>query len=161
MSGAAVHEPRDEYWMQQALQQARLAQQQQEVPVGAVLVVDDQLVSSGFNQSISSADPTAHAEIVALRSACDQLHNHRLPGATVYVTLEPCMMCAGALVQARISRLVYGATEPKAGAVDSHPLLSSAWLNHQVAVSAGLLAEPCGQVLSEFFAARRAQTSQA
>ncbi len=161
MSGATAHEPRDEYWMQQALQQARLAQQQQEVPVGAIVVVDDQLVSSGFNRSICSHDPTAHAEIVALRSACEQLHNHRLPGATLYVTLEPCMMCAGALVQARVKRLVYGATEPKAGAVSSHALLSSGWLNHQVSVSAGVLAEPCGQLLSDFFAARRAQASQA
>ena len=150
----------DEYWMTQALQQAKLAQQQQEVPVGAVVVVGDELVSSGFNQSILSCDPSAHAEIVALRNAGQALLNHRLPQATLYVTLEPCMMCAGALLQARVERLVYGAQEPKAGAVQTHPLLSNAWLNHRMAVSGGVLADTCGQLLTEFFAARRAQANR-
>ena len=160
MSGLAPDLARDEYWMLQALQQAQLAQEQQEVPVGAVVVVDDDLVSSGYNQTILSCDPSAHAEVVALRAAARALHNHRLPQVTLYVTLEPCMMCAGTLVQARVQRLVYGAKEPKAGAVHSHPLLLNDWLNHQLSVTGGVLAQPCGQVLSDFFAAKRAQAAR-
>jgi tRNA(adenine34) deaminase len=156
MSGPVPDLQRDEYWMRRALQQAQLAQDQQEVPVGAVVVADDELVSSGYNQTILSRDPSAHAEVVALRRAAQKLNNHRLPQVTLYVTLEPCMMCAGVLIQGRIQRLVYGATEPKAGAVESHPLLHNAWLNHQLAVTGGVLAEPCGQILSEFFIAKRA-----
>ena len=159
MSGLVPDLERDEYWMQRALQQAQFAREQQEVPVGAVIVTDDQLISSGYNQTILSCDPSAHAEVVALRSAAQKLNNHRLPQVTLYVTLEPCMMCAGVLIQSRVQRLVYGATEPKAGAVDSHPLLHSDWLNHQLAVTGGVLAQPCGQILSDFFTAKRLQAA--
>ncbi|MCR9258604.1 MAG: tRNA adenosine(34) deaminase TadA [Pseudomonadaceae bacterium] len=159
MSGLAPDFARDEYWMQRALQQAHLAREQGEVPVGAVVVADDVLISSGHNQTIMSCDPSAHAEVVALRSAAQKLNNHRLPEVTLYVTLEPCMMCAGVLVQARVQRLVYGAAEPKAGTVQSHPLLHNDWLNHQLAVTGGILSQPCGQILSEFFSAKRAQAA--
>jgi len=159
MSGLAPDPQRDEYWMLRALQQAQLAREQHEVPVGAVVVADDELISSGYNQTILSQDPSAHAEVVALRSAARRLNNHRLPEVTLYVTLEPCMMCAGALIQARVQRLVYGASEPKAGAVESHPLLHNEWLNHQLAVTGGILAASCGQILSDFFIARRAQAA--
>ena len=122
----------DAYWMGEALKLAAQAGALGEVPVGAVVVDDTGLIAAGHNETISAADPTAHAEIVALRTAAKARRNHRVVGATLYVTIEPCMMCAGALVQARIQRLVYGAAEPKAGAVQSHPLLGSAWLNHRV-----------------------------
>ncbi|MEM9622304.1 MAG: tRNA adenosine(34) deaminase TadA [Pseudomonadota bacterium] len=146
----------DVNFMQKALQLAHHAAAAGEVPVGAVLVVDGKVVGQGYNQPISANDPTAHAEVVALRDAALHLQNYRLPGSTLYVTVEPCMMCAGALVHARVSRLVFGATEAKAGAVHSHPLLASAWLNHQPQITGGVLAEECGALMSTFFAQRRA-----
>lgn len=132
-----------------------------EVPVGAVIVSEGQVVGEGFNQPITSHDPTAHAEIVALRQAAQHLQNYRLTGTTLYVTLEPCTMCVGALIHARIERLVFGTWEPKAGAVVSKShLLDRDYLNHRVAYAGGLLAEECQHQLSGFFAARRAQKRQ-
>ena len=129
-----------------------------EVPVGALVVLNGEVIGEGWNQPIGSCDPSAHAEVVALRQAAERIGNYRLSGATLYVTLEPCTMCAGALVHARISRLVYGASEPKAGVVNSQArLLDSPWLNWQVEVQGGVLAERCGAQLSDFFATRRAQ----
>ena len=127
-----------------------------EVPVGAVLVSDGEIVGRGFNCPISSHDPSAHAEMVAIRAAAQSLANYRLPGSTLYVTLEPCSMCAGLIVHARIQRVVYGATEPKAGVVLSRgEFFSQSFLNHRVLIEGGVLAEECGAVLSEFFKARR------
>ena|SRR5690606_7262394 len=151
-------QPRDEYWMQRALELAQLAAQRGEVPVGAVLVKDDQLIAEGFNQPISSCDPTAHAEIVALRTAAQSLSNYRLPATTLYVTIEPCAMCAGALVHARVQRLVFGAPEPRAGAVVSTlQLLHGAQLNHRIDVHGGVLAEQCAALMQSFFRERRTQ----
>ena len=142
-------------WMRRALELARQAQLAGEVPVGAVAVRDGDVLGEGYNQPISSGDPTAHAEVVALRRAASAAGNYRLPETTLYVTVEPCMMCAGALVHARVGRLVYGAREPKAGAVDSHGLLSGDWLNHAVAVTSGVCEAECSALISDFFAARR------
>lgn len=127
-----------------------------EVPVGAVLVQDGQIIGRGFNCPISQHDPSAHAEMVAVRDAAQALQNYRLPGVTLYVTLEPCSMCAGLIVHSRIQRVVYGATEPKAGVVVSRgQFFEQAFLNHRVLVEGGVLAEECGAVLSEFFRQRR------
>lgn len=127
-----------------------------EVPVGAVLVQDGQIIGRGFNCPISQQDPSAHAEMVAVRDAAQALQNYRLPGVTLYVTLEPCSMCAGLIVHSRIQRVVYGATEPKAGVVVSRgQFFEEAFLNHRVLVEGGVLAEECGAVLSEFFRQRR------
>jgi tRNA(adenine34) deaminase len=150
-------QPLDLIAMQRALALARRAAEQGEVPVGAVVMLDGQLLGQGFNRPIRAHDPTAHAEIVALRSAAAQLGNYRLTGATLYVTIEPCMMCAGALVHARIARLVFGAREPRAGAVVSTGrLLDQPHLNHRVEVVEGVLADASATLLREFFAARRA-----
>ena len=146
----------DERWMREALVLADAAGAQGEVPVGAVVVRDGVMLASGHNQPIGSNDPTAHAEMVALRAAAAAVGNYRLPGAELYVTIEPCLMCAGALVHSRIARLVYGALEPKAGAVVSnHRVLAAAGLNHRVTVSGGVLAEESAALLQAFFAARR------
>lgn len=127
-----------------------------EVPVGAVLVRDGQIIGRGFNCPISQHDPSAHAEMVAVRDAAQALQNYRLPGVTLYVTLEPCSMCAGLIVHSRIQRVVYGATEPKAGVVVSRgQFFEQAFLNHRVLVEGGVLAQECGAVLSEFFRQRR------
>jgi len=144
--------------MRQALEQARLAAEMDEVPVGAVLVDEaGEFVAAGHNQPISSNDPSAHAEIVTLRAAAQKLSNYRLPGCTLYVTLEPCTMCVGALVHARVKRLVYGATEPKSGAIESaQRLFETGRYNHQPEIEGGLLAAECSQLLSGFFEARRA-----
>lgn len=145
--------------MEAALSQARLAYQAGEVPVGAV-VTDAQghIIASGHNRTITDHDPTAHAEIVALRRAAAVLENYRLPGLTLYVTLEPCAMCLGAMLHARISRVVYGATDPKTGACASVLSLHSLpQLNHHTTVTAGVLAEPCGALLRQFFRERRAR----
>ena len=151
-----VQAEQDVFWMQQALALADYAQQQGEVPVGALVVLDQQCVGVGFNQSISTHDPTAHAEIMALRQAGVRLQNYRLPGVTFYVTLEPCAMCATALVHARIARLVYGATDPKSGAVGSRiNLAASGFLNHQYQVVNGVCAEQASSLLSNFFKQRR------
>ena len=145
----------DQFWMRQALQLAEQAEKLGEGPVGAVAIYAGELIGEGFNQPISARDATAHAEVIALRNAGQHMENYRLPGVTLYVTLEPCTMCAGALVHARVARLVYGATEPKAGVVVSHPLLESTWLNHRVVVTGGVLADECSAMLSDFFAQRR------
>jgi tRNA(adenine34) deaminase len=147
---------RDSYWMRQALELARRAAAAGEVPVGAVLVIGDEVLGEGWNQPISVCDPTAHAEIVALRAAAARLGNYRLVGSTLYVTLEPCPMCAGALVHARVARVVFGAADPRAGAAGTvFDLLQAAALNHRAEVTGGVLAEECGTLLREFFRARR------
>lgn len=144
--------------MELALQQAQLAAEQGEVPVGAVLVdADNQLLACAHNQPISASDPTAHAEVVALRDAAKKLNNYRLVNSTLYVTLEPCVMCVGAMVHARVKRLVYGAVEYKTGAIESAcQLLQTTRFNHTIEVSSGVLQERCAAILSDFFAQRRA-----
>lgn len=148
--------PEDEAWMRRALALARRAAEEGEVPVGAVLVRDGQVIGEGWNRPITAHDPTAHAEIAALRDAGRRVGNYRLVDSTLYVTLEPCVMCAGAMVHARVGRLVFGARDPKTGAVASVlNTLDAPYLNHKVAWSGGLLAEECGTLLKEFFQARR------
>ena len=149
---------RDNYWMEKALQLATNAAAAQEVPVGAVLVLDDQVIGEGSNCPISSQDPTAHAEILALRSAAKYLANYRLLNSTLYVTLEPCLMCAGAIIHARIHRLVYGAADSKTGVVTTQlQILNHTFLNHRVNITQGVLADRCGHVLSEFFKKKRSK----
>ena len=146
----------DEHWMGLALEEAARAAQAGEVPVGAAVVLDGRLLGSGHNAPIKDCDPTAHAEIVALRAAAREAGNYRLIGATLYATIEPCAMCCGAVLHARIARLVYGADDAKAGAVRSvHRLLDDERFNHQVAVTAGVRATECGARLSDFFRAKR------
>lgn len=148
----------DEGFMQRALELAERAAEMGEVPVGAVVVLDGEVIGEGWNQPITACDPTAHAEIMALRAAAARIGNYRLVEADLYVTLEPCSMCAGAIVHSRIRRLVYGATEPKAGVAESQKaFFSEPWLNHQTQVCAGVLADTCSERLSEFFRKRRAQ----
>jgi tRNA(adenine34) deaminase len=145
-----------EKWMILALEQARLAQVMDEVPVGAVLVQDDQLIASAHNQPISSNDPTAHAEIQLLRVAGKALNNYRLPNTTLYVTLEPCTMCLGAMIHARVSRVVFGAYDQKTGVCGSCTDLStSQCFNHSIEIEGGVLANDCKQLLQEFFKKRR------
>ena len=147
----------DAAWMCAALAEARCAGAAGEVPVGAVVVVDGAIVGHGRNRPIGSADPTAHAEIEALRAAAAQIGNYRLPGAVLYTTVEPCLMCVGALIHARVTRLVYGALEPKTGAVASvAQALAWPFVNHRVDVVGGVLADQCAALLVDFFAARRA-----
>lgn len=142
--------------MDLAIAQARLAGVAGEVPVGAVLVDPvGGIIASGFNRPISSHDPTAHAEVVALREGALKLSNYRLPGTTLVVTVEPCLMCAGALVSARVSRVVYGAREPKWGAMESLLKLEGLNLNHRIEVVAGVREKECGQILRDFFRSRR------
>ncbi|MBA2259515.1 MAG: tRNA adenosine(34) deaminase TadA [Acidobacteria bacterium] len=144
--------------MQQALGLAQRARELGEVPVGAVVVLDGQVIGEGFNQPIGSNDPTAHAEIVALRDAAQRAGNYRLTGATLYATIEPCQMCVGAMVHARIARVVYGTAEPKAGAIESamraheHPSL-----NHRMEAAGGLLEAECRELIQEFFMSRRSE----
>jgi tRNA(Arg) A34 adenosine deaminase TadA len=146
----------DEYFMQQALRLAERAAEQQEVPVGAVVVLDGEIVGEGCNAPIGSCDPTAHAEVLAIREACQRVGNYRLPEATLYVTIEPCTMCCGAIVHSRIRRLVFGAREPKAGAVLSqNRLLEHAAMNTRVEVTSDVLAESCSGLISSFFDLRR------
>ncbi len=152
-----IDPPADEYWMEQALCQAGEAGRLGEVPVGAVLVGVNGLLAGAGNSPIRLSDPTAHAEILALRKAAQQLGNYRLPATTLYVTLEPCIMCMGALVQARVSRLVYGATDPKTGAAASvYTIGSDGRLNHSMTISGGILAGRCAALLKKFFKDRRA-----
>ena len=148
---------RDQHWMREAMAQARLAAKKGEVPVGAVLLAADrELVASGHNQPILSCDPSAHAEIVVLREAARKLDNYRLPGTTLYVTVEPCTMCVGALVHARVARIVYGAREPRTGAIESaQRLFETGEYNHRPQITGGVLADECATLLTEFFAARR------
>lgn len=146
----------DEAWMRHALKLAQRAQQLGEVPVGALLVRDGDLVAEGWNRPIASHDPSAHAEMVAMREAAAVLRNYRLGGLTLYVTLEPCVMCAGAIIHARIARVVFGASDPKAGAVNSvYDVIANPRLNHRPEWTGGVLAEECGAILQDFFRARR------
>jgi tRNA(adenine34) deaminase len=146
----------NEQFMREALAQASDARRRGEVPVGAVVVLDGVVIGAGFNQPISASDPTAHAEIVAIRAAAARIGNYRLTGAELYVTIEPCQMCVGAMVHARIERVIYGAREPKAGAIESamraheHPSL-----NHRMEAVGGVLEDACRAVMQEFFEARR------
>lgn len=146
----------DVKWMAHALKLAQRAEAEGEVPVGAVIVLDGEIIGEGWNQPITSFDATAHAEIVALRQACQSRQNYRLPGASLYVTLEPCIMCAGALVHARIDRLIYATPEPKTGAAGSYvDIFSLPQLNHRVQCEQGVLAEESSVLLRNFFRARR------
>ncbi len=146
----------DEAFMRRALELAQLAQEEGEVPVGSVVVLKERILGEGWNRPISAADPTAHAEIQALRAAASALRNYRLTGATLYVTLEPCVMCVGAMFHARIGRVVFGASDPKAGAAGSIvDLFKNERLNHHAQIQGGVLASECGALLSRFFASRR------
>ncbi|HET7650801.1 MAG TPA: tRNA adenosine(34) deaminase TadA [Gammaproteobacteria bacterium] len=146
----------DERWMQEALALAQKAEAEGEVPVGAVIVKNGEIIGRGWNHPISAHDPTAHAEIVAMRAAAQSVENYRLTDTTLYVTLEPCPMCAGAMVHARIGRLVFGATDPRAGAAGTvFNLVQADALNHRLNVTGGVLAEACGDILKRFFAQRR------
>ena len=147
----------DAEFMKIALAEARKASGRGEVPVGAVVVRDGVIVGRGRNRPISTKDPTAHAEVAAIRAAARRLANYRLTGCDLYVTLEPCAMCLGAVVQARIRRLIYGASDPKSGAVRSIMRFPFVKLNHRPAVSAGVMADECGEVLKEFFRKRRSE----
>jgi tRNA(adenine34) deaminase len=151
-----VVESSHEDFMRTALDQARLAALAGEVPVGAVVVIDEAIVGAGFNQPIGSHDPTAHAEIVAMRAAAQRVGNYRLTGSTLYVTVEPCLMCVGALIHARVGTLVFGALEPKSGAIESsvraHELPG---LNHTFDVVSGVLADDCREIIQAFFRERR------
>lgn len=157
-----MHSQNDQQFMREAIALAREAATLDEVPVGAVLVCAGEVVGRGFNAPIARHDPSAHAEIAALRAAAAKLGNYRLPGCTLYVTLEPCAMCAGAIVHARIARLVFGAQDPKSGACGSVVnLLAEPRLNFHTEVTGGILADECGALLSNFFAARRGRTLNA
>lgn len=149
----------DEFFMREALTLAREAGADDEVPVGAVVVCDGEIVGRGFNRPIGLHDPTAHAEIMALRDAAKNLANYRIPGCTLYVTLEPCAMCSGAIFHARIARVVFGARDPKTGVAGSvMDLYAQERLNHHATIEGGVLAEECARLLSGFFAARRGKT---
>lgn len=158
-----VQSKNDEQWMQLAYAQAALAADIGEIPVGAVIVSQGQIIGQGFNSPISQQDPTAHAEMVAIRQACLNIQNYRLPeDATLYVTLEPCTMCVGALIHSRIQRVVFATTEPKAGSlVSARQLLNNnGYYNHVFEFSAGCMQEQCSQQLSDFFKMRREQKKQ-
>ena len=151
-----INQASDELWMNEALSCAREALQIGEVPVGAVVVCENKVIGRGFNRNILDRDPTAHAEILALREAGAALGNHRLGGCDLFATIEPCAMCAGAMVHARIRRLVYGADDPKAGAVYSVTrVLNHPALNHQIELRNGVLASGCSQILQDFFRSKR------
>ncbi|MBP6709976.1 MAG: tRNA adenosine(34) deaminase TadA [Propionivibrio sp.] len=151
----------DEYYMREALSMARSAECLGEVPVGAIVVREGVIVGRGFNSPIGESDPTAHAEIAALRDAARNLENYRLPGCELFVTLEPCAMCAGAILHSRIARVVYGARDPKTGVHGSVvDLFAVERLNHHTRVEGGVLAEECSQLLSSFFASRRTRKEQ-
>ncbi len=157
-SRLTTHDSRqaDEAWMRHALRLAERAQEEGEVPVGAVVVIDEELIAEGWNRTINTCDPTGHAEIIALRAAANCVGNYRLPRSTLYVTLEPCVMCAGAIVQARVSRLVYGAADAQAGAAGSaFNLLQGAGLNHESQISGNILGDVCSERLRTFFERRR------
>ena len=146
----------EEKWIKMAIDLAKKAETAGEVPIGALLVKDDHIIAEGYNQPITSNDPTAHAEVIALRNAAKTLGNYRLVNTTLYVTLEPCAMCIGALIQARVSRLVFGAFDKRAGAVASvFRLLDKSSLNHRIDWQGGVLASECAQVLQQFFQKRR------
>ncbi|MGC2744850.1 MAG: tRNA adenosine(34) deaminase TadA [Candidatus Angelobacter sp.] len=150
----------DAAWMEQALELAGLAAEAGEVPVGALVIRDGEIIGQGHNRNLLDNDPTAHAEIVALRQAAARMGNHRLVGCTMVATIEPCSMCAGALIHARIARLVYGANDPKAGAAGSTvQVINHPSLNHRMEVTAGVLAGRCSEILQNFFRKKRQQTS--
>lgn len=150
----------DAAWMELALEQAALAAAAGEVPVGALVIKDGEVLGRGHNRNLLDDDPTAHAEIVALRQAAARLGNHRLTGCTMVATIEPCAMCAGALIHSRIARLVYGASDPKAGAAGSVlQVINHPGLNHRMEVTAGVLAERCSALLQDFFRQKRQQQS--
>ncbi len=152
----------DADFMALALEQAREAGAAGEVPVGALVVLDGAVIGRGFNQPILRSDPTAHAEVVALRAAASALGNYRLPGSTLYATLEPCAMCAGAIMHARVARVVFGARDPKTGVAGSViDLFAETRLNHHAQVEGGVLGDACGSLLSSFFAARRSRRDMA
>jgi tRNA(adenine34) deaminase len=162
LPGTVPPDAPDQRFMQLALEQARRAWDLGEVPVGAVVVKDGVVIATGFNQPIASHDPSAHAEINALRAAAEKLGNYRLPGCELYVTLEPCMMCSGAMLHARLARVVYGAPDPKTGTAGSVlDLFAKGRLNHQTEVAGGVLAEQCGAMLKGFFAERRSAAAAA
>jgi len=145
-----------EIHMAQAIVEAQKADAKNEVPVGAVVVLDGNIIGRGFNQPISSCDPCAHAEVMALRDAAQHIQNYRLSDATLYVTIEPCTMCAGAIVHSRVAKLVYGATEPKSGVVESQEtIFEKPYFNHQLEVEGGVMAEECTGVIQAFFKRRR------
>lgn len=145
-----------EFWMREALTEARKAESEGEVPIGAVLLVNDKIVARGHNRSVISHDPTAHAEIVALRHGAQVFRNYRIPGSVLVVTIEPCVMCVGAMIQARVEALIYGAPDPKAGAVTSHFGLTNApQLNHRIEVTSGVLESECRALVQSFFESRR------
>ena len=150
-----VNQDKDLFYMQLALDEARAAADQGEVPIGSVLVHDDKILSRAHNQVIAKNDPTAHAEILAVRKACRIKNNYRLPGSVLYITLEPCAMCLSAIVQARINRMVFGAHDPKAGAVESIMKFPFEKTNHRVSIRSGILSEECSRILRDFFKERR------
>lgn len=153
---AAESDSLDLFWMQRAIELARQAEQHGEVPVGAVLIRDDTIIGEGYNSPICRHDPTAHAEIVALRDAAQRTGNYRLLNSTLYVTLEPCVMCVGALVHARVSKVIFGAHEPRTGAAGSvFDILQSPAHNHHVQVQGGLMQEECAAIMTGFFRKRR------
>ena len=153
-----MSELNDAYWMKQALALAQKAWVQGEVPVGAILVLDDEVIGQGWNRPITRHDPPAHAEILALQQGGQIVQNYRLLNATLYVTLEPCVMCAGAMVHSRIKRLVYGASDLKTGAAGSLlDVLRHPGMNHQIEITAGVMANECSEMLSQFFQQRREQ----
>ena len=160
-NNAAETQPEaDAAWMERALEQAALAAEAGEVPVGALVIKDGEIIGRGHNRNLLDNDPTAHAEIVALRQAAARVGNHRLTGCTMVATIEPCSMCAGALIHARIARLVYGASDPKAGAAGSTlQVINHPGLNHRMEVTAGVLADKCSEILQKFFRQKRQQTS--
>jgi len=161
-NNASISNPQlpDEFWMEQALRGAVHALELGEIPIGAVVVCKGEIVGRGWNSNLTDTDPSAHAEIMALREAGKKLNNHRLADCEMFVTIEPCAMCAGALIHARLSRLVYGAADPKAGAVHSvMSVLNHPKLNHQMEVREGVLAEKCSRLLQAFFKARRREKS--
>ena len=151
----------DEHWMRQALAAAIEAQQLGEVPVGACIVAEGAILALAGNRTRTDQDPTAHAEIVALRAASAKIRNYRMSGTTVYSTIEPCVMCAGALIQARVSRLVYGARDERAGAVESRfRVCDTDFLNHRIDVTAGVLEDECREIMREFFRNRRGEKDE-
>ena len=145
----------DEYFMRQALYEAEKALRSNEVLVGAILVKENKIFQRAYNQTIIKSDPTAHAEVLAIREACHIVNNHRLPDCDLYVTLEPCAMCLGALIQARIKRLIFGAYDPKAGAVKSIMRFPFEKTNHRIEIKGGILEAECGKILKDFFKAKR------
>ena len=161
MSAIEEQNELDIVWMQHALELAYRAESESEVPVGAVVVYNNNIIGEGWNRPIIDNDPTAHAEIMALRSAAKNINNYRLLDTTLYVTLEPCIMCSGAIIHSRVRRVVYGAQDIKAGAVESaFSILGTDCLNHKVDVTGGVLATKCSEVLSDFFRKRRKEKKQ-